>query len=162
MELLYSDDVFIEYLMPNMSSHHVVSIPAEVTKGFPKGTRTRVLLKVDNLVEIQCGLNARGPGERCMMISKANMEKGAFLLGQKVHIDVYVDPNPLGVEIPEVLEALIAQDPIIAKVWDKLSDGRKRTICHSTKRIKNIDLQVERALEFFEAEREKQAQKWKK
>nr|MCH9774433.1 DUF1905 domain-containing protein [Bacteroidota bacterium] len=62
---------------------------------------------------------------------------------------------------PEVLKALLMQDPVVERVWSKLSDGRKRTICHSTMRIKNIDLQVERALEFFELEREKLVQKGK-
>jgi hypothetical protein len=67
----------------------------------------------------------------------------------------------LGVEVPEVLKALRAQDEVVERIWNKLSDGRKRTICHSTMRIKNIDLQVERALEFFEAERAKLVQKGK-
>jgi hypothetical protein len=60
-----------------------------------------------------------------------------------------------------VLKALRAQDEVVERIWKKLSDGRKRTICHSTMRIKNIDLQVERALEFFESEREKLVQKGK-
>jgi hypothetical protein len=78
-----------------------------------------------------------------------------------VFFEIFEDPNPLGVEVPEVLKALRAQDEVVERVWSKLSDGRKRTICHSTMRIKNIDLQVERALEFFELEREKLVQKGK-
>jgi uncharacterized protein YdeI (YjbR/CyaY-like superfamily) len=63
--------------------------------------------------------------------------------------------------VPEVLKVLLAQDEVVERIWNKLTDGRKRTICHSTMRIKNIDLQVERALEFFEVEREKLVQKGK-
>jgi hypothetical protein len=96
-----------------------------------------------------------------MMISKKHMTSLGLMNGEKVFFEIFEDPNPLGVEVPEVLKALRAQDEVVERVWSKLSDGRKRTICHSTMRIKNIDLQVERALEFFELEREKLVQKGK-
>ena len=80
---------------------------------------------------------------------------------EKVAFEIFEDPDLLGVAVPEVLKALLAQDEVVERIWNKLSDGRKRTICHSTMRIKNIDLQVERALEFFESEREKLVQKGK-
>ena len=84
-----------------------------------------------------------------------------LLTGEKVAFEIFEDPDPLGVAVPEVLNALLAQDEVVERIWNKLTDGRKRTICHSTMRIKNIDLQVERALEFFEVEREKLVQKGK-
>ena len=84
-----------------------------------------------------------------------------ILTGEKVAFEIFEDPDPLGVAVPEVLNALLAQDEVVERIWNKLTDGRKRTICHSTMRIKNIDLQVERALEFFEVEREKMVQKGK-
>ena len=96
-----------------------------------------------------------------MMISKKHMTSLGLMTGEKVFFEIFEDPNPLGVEVPEVLKALRAQDEVVERIWNKLSDGRKRTICHSTMRIKNIDLQVERALEFFEVEREKLVQKGK-
>ncbi len=49
-----------------------------------------------------------------------------ILTGEKVAFEIFEDPDPLGVAVPEVLNALLAQDEV-----------------------------VERALEFFEAEREK-------
>lgn len=84
-----------------------------------------------------------------------------LLTGEKVAFEIFEDPDPLGVAVPEVLKALLEQDEVVERIWNKLTDGRKRTICHSTMRIKNIDLQVERALEFFEVEREKMVQKGK-
>ena len=84
-----------------------------------------------------------------------------ILTGEKVAFEIFEDPDPLGVAVPEVLKVLLAQDEVVERIWNKLTDGRKRTICHSTMRIKNIDLQVERALEFFEVEREKLVQKGK-
>lgn len=55
-----------------------------------------------------------------------------ILTGEKVAFEIFEAPDPLGVAVPEVLNALLAQDEV-----------------------------VERALEFFEAEREKWVQKGK-
>jgi len=90
MKLLHSDTAFIDRMFPNMP-HHVVCISNEVVANFPKGARTRVVLRINGQGDIQCGLNT-----------------------------------------------------------------------HSTKRLKKVDLQVERALEFFAAEQEKQRFKGRK
>lgn len=87
---------------------------------------------MDGEGHIQCGLNSHIPGMRCMMIRKKNMSDLGVLTGEKVAFEIFEDPDPLGVAVPEVLKALLAQDEV-----------------------------VERALEFFEAEREKWVQKGK-
>ena len=154
MNLLYSGTSFIEPMFPNMP-HNVLSISTAVIADFPQKHRTRIVLKINGEGHIQCGLNTHVPGKRCMMISKKHLASMGLMTSEKVFFEIFEDPNPLGVDLPEVLAALIEQDHLVERVWSALSDGRKRTICHSTMRIKNIDLQVERALEFFEAEREK-------
>ena len=160
MKLLYSGTAFIEPMFPNMP-HNVLSVSTAIIADFPQKHHTRIVLKINGEGHIQCGLNTHIPGMRCMMISKKHMTSLGLMTGEKVFFEIFEDPNPLGVEVPEVLKALLMQDPVVERVWSKLSDGRKRTICHSTMRIKNIDLQVERALEFFELEREKLVQRGK-
>ncbi|MDA9945776.1 DUF1905 domain-containing protein [Schleiferiaceae bacterium] len=160
MKLLYSGTAFIEPMFPNMP-HNVLSVSTTVIADFPQKHRTRIVLKINGEGHIQCGLNTHIPGMRCMMISKKHMTTLGLMTGEKVFFEIFEDPDPLGVAVPEVLKALLAQDEVVERIWNKLTDGRKRTICHSTMRIKSIDLQVERALEFFESEREKLVQKGK-
>jgi hypothetical protein len=162
MKLLFEGSTFIETLMPAMPTHHVVCLDQEIVDGFPQGSKTRVVLRINGGEGIQCGLNPHIPGVRCMMVNKAHMKSLGLMQGERVAIEVFEDPNPLGVEIPEVLEVLMEQDAMVAEVWSKLTDGRKRTICHSTRRIKNLDLQIQKALEFFAAEQEKQRSKKRK
>ena len=132
MKLLHSDTSFIDRMFPNMP-HHVVCISNEVVANFPKRARTRVVLRINGLGDIQCGLNSHSPGIRCMMVSKAHMKSLGLMAGAKVAIEIYKDPNPLGLEIPEV-RLVLDQDPIMAEVWARMTVGRKRTICHATKR----------------------------
>ena len=46
MKLLHSDTAFIDRMFPNMP-HHVVCISNEVVANFPKGARTRVVLRIN-------------------------------------------------------------------------------------------------------------------
>ncbi len=63
--------------------------------------------------------------------------------------------NPLGVEIPEVLEAFLAQDEDGKSIFDQLTDGRKRTLIFSILRIKNFDKQVQTIQNFLITEHDK-------
>lgn len=51
--------------------------------------------------------------------------------------------------MPEVLEVLLSQDSDLNKVYDTLSDGKKRGLIYSVKKIKNIDMQVQKIIDFL-------------
>ena len=61
-----------------------------------------------------------------------------------------VDPNPLGVEEPEVLTVLLNQDSMAKEQYDQLTDGKKRSLIFSLLKTKNIDFQVHKILQFLE------------
>jgi len=83
------------------------------------------------------------------------MKKIGKQAGDIITFEITEDPNPLGVEIPEVLSVLLAQDEDAKNIFDELTDGRKRTLIYTIIRTKNIDKQVEMALEFLQKEWEK-------
>lgn len=161
MRELHRFDTHIEMLDPIRGGYRCILFEKRVVDSFPQGRKTRVILDIDNVLELQCGLQGYGDGRYFSMIGKSRLDGYPLDLGQAVSVIVYQDPNPLGVEIPEVLEALLEQDEIAKRVWDKLTDGRKRTLCHTLYRVKNIDKQVDKALDFLDEEREKLASKGK-
>ena len=59
------------------------------------------------------------------------------------------DSNPLGVDIPEVLESLIEQDNDLKEKFEKLTLGKKGNIIHQMNKIKNIDLQIKKTIELI-------------
>ena len=63
--------------------------------------------------------------------------------------EIYEDPNPLGVEVPEVLDVLLVQDDQLKAIYDKLTDGKKRSLIYSINKVKNVDLQVEKITTFL-------------
>ena len=77
------------------------------------------------------------------------MTKAGLVLGQTFTFSVCEDPNPLGVSLPESLQVLLDQDHWLSKKFESLTDGKKRAIIHQINRIKNVDLQIQRAQELI-------------
>lgn len=78
--------------------------------------------------------------------------------GSLVSFEIYEDPNPLGVEEPETLLILVEQDPVMKTIYDRLTDGRKRSLIFATRTIKDVDKQIKAMVDFLMEE----DRKWKK
>ena len=78
------------------------------------------------------------------------MKKSGTVLGEEIEFILEEDPNPLGVEEPEVLTVLLEQDPMAKEQYDQFTDGKKRSLIFSLQKTKNIDLQVQKILQFLE------------
>jgi len=162
MEVLAKFNTYLEMLDPMRGGYRCVMYDKALIDTFPKKSKTRIILDIDDgNIQIQAGIQSFGGGKYFSMIGKTKLGGHTYEQGQAISVIVYLDPNPLGVEIPEVVEALLEQDELIKRTWEKLTDGRKRTICHTVYRIKNIDIQVDKCLEFFEEERAKLVEKGK-
>lgn len=91
-----------------------------------------------------------GDGDFFIILAKRNLLKLGLQIGDNLTYKIEEDPNPLGVDIPEVLSVLLEQDENAKLVFDGLSDGKKRNLIFSINRIKSIDKQVEKSLAFLE------------
>ena len=78
------------------------------------------------------------------------MKKSNTYLGEEVQFVLEVDPNPLGIEEPEALTALLDQDPVAKEQYDQLTDGKKRSLIFGLLKTKNLDVQAQKILGFLE------------
>ncbi len=140
-------------------SYYHLEVKADVVNQWEKKRATRLICTIDDHVTLRCGLNHLGNGDFYIMLAKKYIKQIGKEAGEMIAYKLEIDPNPLGVDIPEVLEVFLAQDPDAQAIFDKLTDGRKRTLIFSILRIKNIDKQVESILKFLQAEHEKQRAK---
>jgi hypothetical protein len=145
----FESEQIIRQLEPRQGAYFYLEIPSEVVERFEKKRHTRLICSLNEQVEFPCGLNHLGNGNYFIIISKKNLEKSGLGLGEPTSFSIYPDPNPLGVEIPEVLNVLMDQDSRIKEGFEALTDGKKRSLIHSIRKIKNIDLQVEKTYDFF-------------
>ena len=94
----------------------------------------------------QCGLNHLGDGNFFIILGSKNLKAANKKLGDTLYFTLHEDPNPLGVEMPEVLEALLEQGDDLIAIFKKLSLGKKRHVIHSINKIKDIEKQISTAI----------------
>ena len=78
------------------------------------------------------------------------MKKSNTQFGEEVQFVLEVDPNPLGIEEPEVLTVLLDQDPVAKKQYDQLTDGKNGVLSLDCSRQKP-DVQVQKILGFWKS-----------
>ncbi|WP_298424607.1 YdeI/OmpD-associated family protein [uncultured Kordia sp.] len=144
-----------EQTIKKSGSYYHLEVVAEIVNQLEKKHKTRLICTIDDTVSLNCGLNHLGNGNYYIMVAKRYIKALDKDEHDMVSYTLKEDPNPLGVEIPEVLEAFLAQDEDGKSIFDQLTDGRKRTLIFSILRIKNFDKQVQTIQNFLITEHDK-------
>ena len=124
-----------------------IFLPEKVIHQLPKG---RVRVKgTFNGIGFALAVQHLKDGARYFAVS-AHLRKAARMkVGDKV--DVYfkiVDPDKL--DVPEELEAVLEQDDLALKAWEKLTPGYQRSLIHYITSVKNVDSRIKRAIDLLE------------
>ena len=143
----------LEKLEPRKGGYYYLLIDSGIVNQFEKKQSVRLKCVIDGKVSLSCGLNHYGDGNFFIIVASRHVKTLGKELGDLVSFEIYEDPNPLGVEMPEVLQVLIDQDDQVKEIFDSLTDGKKRTLIHFIAKVKDVDKQVQKALAFLEEER---------
>ena len=149
-------------LVPRKGGYYYLKIGAEIVEQFPRKRATRLICEIDDQLSFGCGLNHYGDGNFFIIVSGKNVKKLDKSLGDLVSFVISEDPNPLGVAIPEVLQVLMDQDTAVKDNFDLLTDGKKRSLIYTIMKIKDIDKQISKVMDFLEEERMKRVRKARK
>lgn len=141
-EILYKAIQVIGQLGKMRGGYFFVQLNAEDVNQFPLKNKTRLVCTLENSLSFSCGLNHIGDGNYFIILASKYLSTLGKKLNDKIYFQVFQDTNPLGVEIPEVLIAMLEQDVELKKIFENLTDGKKRNIIFNIIKIKNIDLQI--------------------
>jgi Domain of unknown function (DUF1905)/Bacteriocin-protection, YdeI or OmpD-Associated len=139
---IYKDEQTIGQLEKRKGGYFYLTISPEVIDGFKNKRQTRFLCTIDGQLTFRCGLNHLGNGNFFIILGSKNLSTIGKKLGDQLSFELREDPDPLGVKMPEVLEALLEQDEELKSRYEKLSMGKKRHVIHTISRIKDIDKQI--------------------
>ena len=142
---MYPRQQVVQQLEARKGGYFYFEIPAAFVETLTRQRKTRLICTLDQHLTYPCGLNHLGNGDYFIILSKSNLKQLNKDLGSLVELSLVEDPNPLGVEIPEVLQVLLEQDTLLKRKFEALTDGKKRGVIHQINRIKNMDLQISRA-----------------
>ncbi len=129
-------------------------IETDIINQFERKRHTRLVCHLDEKISYQCGLNHLGDGNFFIIIAGKYLEQLGKKVGSIVHFKVEEDPNPLGVDVPEVLTVLLAYDEDLKTIYDKITDGKKRALIFSIIKTKDIDKQVQGIMGFLAKEKQ--------
>lgn len=132
-----------------------LKLDSEIINQFSNKRATRMICTIDKKVSYRCGLNHLGDGNFYVIVSGKYLEELDKELGEQVDYRIDEDPDQLGVEMPEILTVFLDQDLEAKAVFEKLTDGKKRSLIYSFVKIKDIDKQIKIIIEFLKKERQK-------
>jgi hypothetical protein len=123
-----------------------IFLPADIIRQLPK-SRVRVN-GTFNGASFALAVQHLKDGSRFFSVSAPLRKAAQIEVGDKV--DVFfklVDPDKL--DIPEELEAVLAQDEQAMAAWEKLTTGYQRSLIHYITSVKNVDSRIKRALDLL-------------
>lgn len=123
----------------------IVVIPKKLVEDIG-GLGTRLLCSVSGYPEFHCGMVAYGNGRGYISINQKRLNKFGVNLGEEVSLELRLDYSKYGMEMPEELDALLEQDSEGAKLFEGLSDGKKRYIIHYVASVKSSQLKIDRSI----------------
>ena len=110
---------------------------------------TRFICTINNTYTFQCGLNHLGDGNFFIILSSKKLSPIGKGLADVVTFELNEDPNPLGVDMPEVLAVLLEEDEYLKSKFENLTDGKIRSVIHYILKIKDIDKQIEKTIQII-------------
>lgn len=127
---------------------HFVRVPVAVTKFF--GTKGHVrILGTMNGAEIDRALIPDGEGGHEIIIGTDVRKRTKAVEGGKVVFEIYRNPNPDVIEIPEELTAAIEMEPEAVRKFSKMTPGMKRNMAYWVNSGKLNETRVKRSLEIL-------------
>ncbi|MEL7268207.1 MAG: YdeI/OmpD-associated family protein [Bacteroidota bacterium] len=133
---------YIKQLEKRKGGYYYLKIDTVLVEGLSRKRATRLICILENEVEIRCGLNHLGDGNYFIIMALRHLSRLEKQLGDEIEYVLKEDPDPLGVEVPEVLTVLLQQDAYLEKQYNALTDGKKRNLIFTIQKIKDFDSKV--------------------
>ncbi len=146
----------IKQLEKRKGGYFYLKIDAKIVNQFEHKRSTRVICTLDDNVTYRCGLNHLGDGNFFIIIASKYLTELGKGLDDTVEFTLDIDPDQLGVDMPEVLTVFLAQEADYKAVFERLTNGKKRSLIYTIAKVKNIDRQVNNIMTFLDKERQKQ------
>ncbi|CAN5382744.1 hypothetical protein BH09BAC1_BH09BAC1_10780 [soil metagenome] len=129
---------------------HVVFIPDEAVKEMGIQANTRLLVSIAEHT-FRLAAISNGEGQYFLHLGQPlRRDTGIRDSIRPVQIKIAMDPNPTDIGLPEEFEAALDQDEEAFVVFNTLTMGAQRSLCHYVNSAKRVETRIKRALELAE------------
>ena len=123
-----------------------IVVPADVYAKFEGKKPFRVVVTINKSTRWKAGLMSLRNGTGYITVSKRLLKENNLPLNKMLHINLERDTDKETWPIPEELTALFEIDDESFKIYQQLTDGKKRSITVFISQTKNTQSRVNRAL----------------
>ena len=121
-------------------------VPDPIAQVFLAEDARRVVCTLNEIVEFQCALIAKGEGVYCIMVNKKTRDQLGLKPGSSARVSLRKDESEYGLPMPEELAEVLAQDEEGNRLFHALTPGKLRTLLYIVGHVKNTDARISRAL----------------
>ena len=109
----------------------------------------RIICTINNEFTFHCAMQSKVTFY-FLMLNKETIKKYNYYENQEVSIEIIANNSKYGMPISEEFEEVLASDPD-GEIWfEKLTDGKKRSLIFLTNKTKNPQLKIEKCFVVLE------------
>ena len=133
------------------TSHtYLLVLAVEIARPFVDTHGRRVIVEINGHHSWHAALSPHRDYGYYVMVSKANSKAADIDPEAEIEVVIRPDESKYGVEVPEEFLAVLETDPEGEAIFERMTDGGKRSVIHIVKRVKSSDNRIEKSLELME------------
>ncbi|NND63849.1 MAG: YdeI/OmpD-associated family protein [Flavobacteriaceae bacterium] len=127
---------------------HGLEVPMAQAEPFMKAGHSRVAIKAffeDRSIDFHGKLH-KNQGRIMISFGKRYQKELGVDASDFFHLQLFENKTKYGVEMPEEFEAVLESDPEAMEGFEKLTDGKKRSLIYYVLRFKSSQTRIDKAL----------------
>lgn len=125
---------------------YYLNIPALLAQSLTAGKKVRLVCTLGGRVRFQCALMPRSGGDFYITLNKKNRSALGLKEGSQVDALLELDQSRYGLDMPEELTEVLAQEPEGDRIFHQLTAGKQRSFIFWVSQARSADKRIERAL----------------
>jgi hypothetical protein len=128
---------------------HFVEFPHDVQELFGKRGEVRVKAMINGVAADRALMPTKSGYHILILGGDLRKKAGIRRVGDQVSIELWLDPEPDRIEVPEALAETLDFIPEMKAAWEKLTPGMRRNMCYWVGSAKTAATQAKRVAELL-------------
>lgn len=128
---------------------HYVEFPHDVVEVFGKRGEVRVKCLINGVAADRALMPTRSGYHILVFGTDLRRQAGIKRVGDQVHIELWLDPEPDHIDLPEELAEALDVFPPLKAAWDALTPGRMRNLCYWVRSGKTVPTRAKRVADLL-------------
>lgn len=133
----------------NSGMHYIMLDDASLAE-FTQNNNKRIICKLNNQLEVHCAIMPKKEGGFFINIGAGIRKKLGIEAGSIVSATFLPDNSKYQFELPEEFAEVLEQDLEALEVFEKLTDGNKRSIIYLVTQVKSSERRIDRSIKIAE------------